>query len=413
MSDQAQQTYVIVGASVAGGKAAETLRAEGFQGRIVLVGAESELPYERPPLSKGVLLGNDQPDVAYLHDQKWYDDNSVELKLGTPATALDAKAREVTLEDGEKISYDKLLIATGSTVRKLNVPGNDLAGVHYLRTMEQSLALRDSFGEGKRVVVIGSGWIGLETAAAARKHGASVTVIERFPTPLFTVLGSELGVFFADLHRDNGVEFRFGQSILELEGEDGVVKSVQTSDGSHLPADVVIVGVGITPDTALAETGGLIVNDGIVTDRTLCTSNVDVFAAGDVARWPSPLYGKPLRVEHWANANDGGEAAARAMLGQDVTYDPVPFFFSDQYDLGMEYAGYVEKADIDKVVIRGSLDDRELIAFWLRDEQVVAGMNVNIWDVQDDIQALIRSGRPVDRTKLADPAVPLGEVYAG
>jgi 3-phenylpropionate/trans-cinnamate dioxygenase ferredoxin reductase component len=404
---------VIVGASVAGGKAAETLRSEGFQGRIVLVGAEAELPYERPPLSKGVLLGNDEPDVTYLHDQAWYDENSIELRLGAVAASLDAKAREVVLEDGERVAYDKLLLATGSTVKRLPIPGADLSGVHYLRTMGESLALRSAFGEGKNVVVIGAGWIGLETAAAARSHGASVTVVERFPTPLFSVLGSELGVFFADLHRDNGVEFRFGQGVLEIEGsEDGAVRAVQTSDGSQLPADVVIVGVGIAPNTALAESGGLIVNDGVVTDRTLCTSNVDVFAAGDVARWPSPLYGKPLRVEHWANANDGGEAVAKAMLGQDVTYDPVPFFFSDQYDLGMEYSGFVERADIDKVVIRGSLETRELIAFWLRDDQVVAGMNVNVWDVQDDIQALIRSGRAVDRAKLADPNIPLGDVYA-
>lgn len=410
MSDETQQTHVIVGASVAGSKAVETLRAEGFDGRIVLVGAEEELPYERPPLSKGVLLGNDEPKVAFLHDQEWYDQNKVELRLGTRVTDVDAKAREVGLSDGERLSYSKLLLATGSVVRRLGVPGEDLEGVRYLRTMADSLALREELSAGKRVVVIGAGWIGLEVAAAARTRGAEVTVVERLPTPLFGVVGSEMGMFFAELHRSHGVDFRFGQGVLELRESAGAVRAVLTSDGSEIPADVVVVGVGVTPATDLAEEAGLMVDDGIVTDRTLCTSNVDIFAAGDVARWPSPLFQKPIRVEHWANAHDGGQAAARAMLGQDVTYDAMPFFFSDQYDLGLEYAGWVEREDIDNVVIRGSLENREFIAFWLRNDRVRAGMNVNVWDVQDDIQALIRSGRPVDRAKLADPDVPLGEV---
>ncbi|WP_020574523.1 NAD(P)/FAD-dependent oxidoreductase [Actinopolymorpha alba] len=405
-------TFVIVGASLAGARAAEALRAEGFDGRIVLVGEESERPYERPPLSKGVLLGNDEPSVAYVHPQEWYAEHAVELRLGVRAQRLDAGGHEVELADGDVLPYDKLLLTTGSSVRRLRVPGGDLDGVLYLRTMADSLRLKESFAAGARVVVVGAGWIGLEAAAAARTHGADVVVVEPHPTPLHAVLGPEMGNVFADLHRDHGVEFRFGQGVAEFRGAEGSVRAVVTEDGTELPADVVVVGIGIQPNTELAEAAGLAVDNGVLTDSSLQTSNPDVFAAGDVARWQSPLYGRQIRVEHWANAQDGGTAAGRSLLGGGGAYDAVPFFFTDQYDLGMEFGGDLGSG-YDDVVVRGEAKAREFVAFWLRQGRVVAGMNVNVWDVQDDVQALIRSGRPVDARKLADGSTGLDSVYAG
>ena len=413
MPDTTERTFVIVGASVAGGRAAETLRAEGFDGRIVLIGEEAELPYERPPLSKGVLIGNDEPSVVHLHDRSWYDEQSIELRLGVRAQRIDVAGHEVELADATRIGYDKLLLATGSSVRRLRVPGGDLDGVLYLRTLADSNRLRESFTAGRRVVVVGAGWIGLEAAAAARTRGADVVVVEPQPTPLHAVLGPEMGELFADLHRDNGVEFRFGRSVREIRGDGTTVTGVLVDDGTELPADVVVVGVGIAPNTELADAAGLEVADGVVTDAKLQTSAPDVFAAGDVARWHSPLYDRPIRVEHWSNAHDGGPAAARSMLGAADAYDAVPFFFSDQYDLGMEFGGDLGPDGYDHLVIRGDTKAREFVAFWLRAGRVVAGMNVNVWDVQDDVQSLIRSGRPVDRDRLADGEVGLGEVHAG
>jgi 3-phenylpropionate/trans-cinnamate dioxygenase ferredoxin reductase component len=413
MADNADRTFVVIGASVAGGKAVETLRAEGFAGRIVLVGEETERPYERPPLSKGVLLGNDEPSVVYLHEQGWYDEQKIELKLGVRAERIDPAGHQVTLSDGSVVGYDKLLLATGSSVRRLTIPGGDLAGVHYLRTLGESLQLQQSLSPGRRVVVVGAGWIGLETAAAARSRGAEVVVLEMQPGPLHSVVGAEIGEVFANLHRDHGVDLRFGDGVAEFEGDGTAVTGVGTTSGATLPADVVIVGVGIAPNTELAQAAGLTVDNGVVTDARLRTSDPDIYAAGDVARWQSPLFGRGLRVEHWANANDGGPAAARSMLGGTDDYDVVPFFFSDQYDLGLEYAGDIGPDGYDEVVVRGDLKAREFVALWVRSGCVVAGMNANVWDVQDDIQALIRAGRAgkqVDRAKLADAGVPLGDL---
>ncbi len=415
MADNADRTFVVIGASVAGGKAVETLRAEGFDGRIVLVGEETERPYERPPLSKGVLIGNDEPSVVYLHPREWYDEQRIELRLGVRAERVDTGSREVSLSDGSVVGYDKLLLATGSSVRRLGIPGGDLSGVHYLRTLGESVQLQQSLAPGRRVVVVGAGWIGLETAAAARSRGAEVVVLEMQPGPLHAVVGSEIGEVFADLHREHGVDLRLGDGVAEFQGDGTSVTGVVTTSGTTLPADVVIVGVGIKPNTELAEAAGLSVDNGVLTDARLQTSDPDVYAAGDVARWQSPLYGRRLRVEHWANANDGGPAAARAMLGGPDTYDVIPFFFSDQYDLGLEYAGDVGPDGYDEVVVRGDLKTREFVALWLRGGQVVAGMNANVWDVQDDIQALIRASRAgtqVDRAKLANADVPLGDLLA-
>ncbi len=409
------QRIVIVGASLAGATAAETLRAEGFSGEVVLIGAESELPYERPPLSKDVLLGKTEPASAQLHDHQWYDDQSIELRLGTTVTALDPAAKTVTTDDGTSTSYDELLIATGSRVRRLDVPGGDLPGVHYLRTAAESQALTDAYAAKPRVVVVGAGWIGLESAAAARERGCEVTVIEPQSTALASVLGEQVGELFADLHRQHGVTLLFDTGVEAFEGTDQVT-GVRTSNGDAIPADLVVVGVGVQPNTELAAEAGLKVapadqGSGIVTGPNLQTSAPGVFAAGDVVRWDHPLLGHSVRVEHWSNAKDSGAAAAKAMLGQDVAHDAIPFFFTDQYDLGMEYAGDVPRGTSYQVVLRGDPASGAYLAFWLDDENhVLAGLHVNTWGAIDGIQDLIRSGRSVDPAKLADASTDLADV---
>jgi len=416
-----QRTFVIVGASLAGAKAAEALRDEGFTGRIVLIGEETERPYERPPLSKGYLLGNDERSGAYVHDEQWYDEHNVDLRLGVRVTALDPGAKTVTLDGVDQLHYDKLLLATGSRVRILDVPGATLRGTHYLRTLDEADALIAKLGDSGRVVVVGAGWIGLETAAAARSKGAEVTVVELDTLPLRRVLGDEVAQVYADLHREHGVDFRFGASVDRFEGDDQLT-SVVLKDGTALPADLAVIGVGIRPNVELAESAGLDVDNGVVTDASLRTSDPDIYACGDVMSAANPLLGKHIRVEHWDNAINSGQTAAKAMLGQDVTYDKVPYFFSDQYHsspgTGMEYAGWVEPGGYDRVVFRGDPTvradaDPEFIAFWVAGDRVLAAMNVNIWDVQDDLQKLVRAGhqgKGVDVARLSDNSVPLGDL---
>jgi len=403
--------YVIVGAGLAGAKAAETLREEGFAGPVVLLGDEDERPYERPPLSKGYLLGKDPRESAYVHPADWYAAHDVDLRLGTGVTALRPAEHEVELAGGERLRYAKLLLATGSVVRTLEVPGFEAALT--LRRLPDSDRIRGAFRAGARVVVIGAGWIGLETAAVARQRGGSVTLVEADEQPLQRVLGAEMGAFFADLHRSQGVDVRLRSGVREIVVDGDRTTGVVLADGSEVPADAVVVGVGIRPDTRLAEAAGLEVDDGVVVDASLRTSDPDVYAAGDVARAYHPLLGERLRVEHWANALNGGPAAARSMLGQQVVYDRVPYFFSDQYDVGLEYSGWAPPGSYDDVAVRGDAvgtAGREFVAFWLSGGRVLAGMNVNVWDVTGDIQALVRRGTPVDRARLTDPAVPLAEV---
>lgn len=411
------RTFVIIGASLAGAKAAEQLRGDGFTGRIVLVGAETDRPYERPPLSKGYLLGKEPRDKAFVHEAQWYAEHDIELVLGVNATAVDPKAHTVTLDSVEPLHYDKLLLTTGSRVRALDIPGADNSGIHYLRTITQSDTLRDSLREGAQVIVVGAGWIGLETAAAAREHGATVTVVEMDSLPLRRVLGDELATYFRDVHAAHGVTFHFGQSVREFGDSGGRVTHAVLADGTEVPADLVIIGVGIAPNVELAEAAGLDVANGVLTDEHLRTSDPDIYAAGDVASFLHPMLGKRIRVEHWANARHGGRAAGSAMLGDDAPYDRVPYFYSDQYtsdpSVGMEYAGYVEPDGYDQVVFRGDPASHEFIAFWTSRGRVLAGMNVNVWDVQDDIQALVRAGYSdgsVDLARLADPEVPLASL---
>jgi 3-phenylpropionate/trans-cinnamate dioxygenase ferredoxin reductase subunit len=404
------EPLVIVGGGLAGAKAAETLREEGFDGPVVLVAGEPELPYERPPLSKGYLQGNDERSGAAVHDEAWYGEQDVDLRTGVRAVGLDPAAHRLDLDGGSSLAYSKLLLATGAEPRRLDVPGADLSGVLYLRTFADSDRLKEALsGGGRRLVVVGAGWIGLEVAAAARGYGNDVTVLEPLPTPLNRVLGDEMGEYFARLHRDQGVDLRTGSGVTEFAGS-GSVEAVVTDGDDRVDADLVVVGVGVVPATALAAAAGLEIDNGVVADAALRTSAPDVFTAGDVANSFRPLYGRHVRVEHWANALDGGPAAARSMLGQEVSYDPVPYFFTDQYDLGMEYAGLAGPEAT--VVTRGKPEDGEFIAFWLEDGRVRAGMNVNVWDVTDQIQALIRDGRPVDVARLTDPAVPLDQLLS-
>jgi 3-phenylpropionate/trans-cinnamate dioxygenase ferredoxin reductase subunit len=395
------RTFAVVGGGLAGAKAVEALRAEDFDGHLVLFGAEPHRPYERPPLSKGYLQGADERETVFVHPPAWYSEHNVDLRLDTHVVELDRHAHELTTRDGDTLHYDKLLLATGATPRHLQVPGADLSGVRYLRTLDDSDALRSAFRPDVRVVVVGAGWIGLETAAAARIAGAEVAVLENAALPLLRVLGPRMATMFADLHTGHGVDLRCEVTVSAVRaaaGEPSTAAAVELADGTVLDADVVVVGVGVAPDVDLARAAGLAVDDGILVDASLRTSDPDVFAVGDIANAEHPVLGRRVRVEHWDNALHQPEVAAKAMLGQDAVYDRLPYFFTDQYDLGMEYVGYAG-AD-DDVVIRGDLDAREFVALWVREGRVLAGMNVNVWDVNDRIRDLILSGDPVDAFEL-------------
>ncbi len=384
-----QQTFVIVGAGLAGGKAAETLREEGFDGRIVMFGAESERPYERPPLSKDYLRGEAGREKVYLHDEDFYEKNQIELRTRTSVATIDTGSREAVLESGERLGFDRLLVATGAAPRKLEVPGHDLEGIHYLRDVEDSDLLRGRIEQGGHLVVIGAGWIGAEVAASARQKGLEVTLVEMTEVPLERVLGRDMGMIYKDIHIQHGVDFRGGVALDRFEGS-GSVERVVLADGGTIDCSFVVVGVGVVPRTQVAQAAGLEVDNGIVVNDRLETSVPGIYAAGDVANAWHPFFNTRIRVEHWANALNQGPAAARNMLGADQPYDRLPYFFSDQYDVGMEYSGYA--ADFDEVVFRGDIPNREFIAYWLKDGRVLAGMNVNVWDVTQEIQEQVRSG---------------------
>jgi 3-phenylpropionate/trans-cinnamate dioxygenase ferredoxin reductase component len=388
---------VIIGASLAGGSAAIALRDQGYQGELTLIGEESQLPYERPPLSKAVLIGNaDEPD--WVTDAATYADKGITLKLGTTATRID-RGRKVVVASRTEYPYDKLLITTGSSPRVLDVPGADLDGLLTLRTLEESLALRERFTDGARVVIVGAGWIGCEAASAARQRGARVTMIEPRSEPLLHVVGEQVGATFAALHRDHGVDLRLGIGVTGFAG-DGEVSSVHIKGHASVPADTVLIGVGAAPNIALADVAGLKLADGgIAVDATLRTSDPDIYAAGDVAAQDHPKYRRRVRVEHWANAKEQGGHVAANLLGAEAPYLLRPFFFSDQYDLGCEYRGFADPAK-DRLVVRGDLKSREFTAFWLHESAVAAAMNVNQWDDTDALQELVDSGRHVTDKEL-------------
>ena len=402
-----EDTFVIVGASLAGAKAAEALRSEGFDGRILLIGAERERPYERPPLSKDYLRGESPREKAYVHPESFYAEHDIELRTSSPVSAIDPSASEVVLEGGQRLSYDRLLLATGAEPRRLQVPGADLDGVLYLRDLGDSDAIAQRLRGSGKVVVIGGGWIGAEVGASAREKGLEVTIVEQASVPLERVLGPEVGAVYRDIHRDHGAELLTGTGLEAFEGE-RVVERVRLDDGRTIDCDFVVVGVGVAPRTELAEAAGIDVDNGILVSERLESSVPGVFAAGDVANASHPFYGRRIRVEHWANALNQGPAAARTMLGKEEPYERLPYFFSDQYDVGMEYSGYATSWD--QVVFRGDPGAREFIAFWLEGGRVVAGMNVNVWEVTDQIQALIRSREQVDLARLRDPDLPLEEL---
>jgi len=405
-----QPTFIIVGGGLAGAIAAQTLREEGFDGRITLLGDEPHRPYERPPLSKDYLQGKADRDSIFAHPEPWYAEHAVELRLGTAVTSLDPGARTVTTATGVQLGYDKLLLTTGSTPRRLTVAGADLDGVHYLRSVDDSERIKAGFAQAHRVAIIGAGWIGLETAAAARNAGLDVTLLEQAELPLLRVLGPETAPIFADLHRDHGVHLRCQVAVAELTSRKGAVTGVILSDGSRIDADMVLVGVGITPNIQLAADAGLEVDNGILVDEHLRTSDLNIFAAGDVANAYNPRLGRHIRVEHWANARRQGATAGKAMLGQDAVDARPSYFFSDQYDLSMEYTGDIGPSGYDQVIFRRYADSAQLIVFWLSEQRVQAGMNINIWDVADDIERLVQSPHPADTDDLADPDIPLASL---
>ncbi|SFS17358.1 3-phenylpropionate/trans-cinnamate dioxygenase ferredoxin reductase subunit [Microbacterium sp. cf046] len=397
---------VIIGGGLAAGTAAKTLRDEGYDGDVTIIADEVHPPYQRPPLSKGYLAGKEGSDKVILRPREWYVDHGIDLRTSTEAVGLDPADHAVTLADGGLLRYDSVLLATGSSPRSLPIAGAELPGVRTLRRLDDSDELAAQLREGgKRLVIIGSGWIGMEVGATARELGNDVTVLERDPVPLAAAVGAEMGEVFRALHVEKGVDLRTSVSVERITGKasaDGVVV-----DGETVPADIVLMGVGAAPNTALAERAGLRIDNGILTDSALRTSAPDVYAAGDVANAYHPVIQRHLRSEHWANALHAGRVAARAMLGQRVSFTDIPYFYTDQFDLGMELSGYAPlMADAD-LIVRGDRDAREFVAFWVDGGRIVGGMNVNVWDVNKTVQALIRSGSLVDVDDLRDPSIPL------
>ena len=367
-------SIVIIGAGLAGGTAATELREKGYDGQVVLVGAEEHPPYERPPLSKGYLLGNDARDDAFLHPRDWYGEHDIDLRLGVEATGLDTDAHVVTTSAGD-LTYERLLLATGAEPRRLAVAEDSGVPTAYLRTIEDSDRLKDAFAAGGRIAVVGAGWIGLEVAAAAREAGCDVTVFEAAELPLLRVLGPTVAQVFADLHREHGVDLRLGTSV-----------SAEDLRG----ADLVVAGVGVSPRLDLARSGGLAVDDGVLVDAGLRTSVPSVLAVGDIASHAHPVLGRRIRVEHWDTAINQAKVAAHNLAGADEAYDAMPYFFTDQYDLGMEYVGHASGDD--EVVVHGDLAGRQFRAFWTRGDRVVAAMHANDWDATDDLRAAVDSG---------------------
>ncbi|OBH35857.1 pyridine nucleotide-disulfide oxidoreductase [Mycobacterium sp. E342] len=404
---------VIIGGGLAGAKAVEALRDKGFDGPVTLFADEQHLPYERPPLSKEYLAGKKTLAEFTVQDDDWYRDHDVDLRLGVRVSTVDPADHAVALPGGATARYDKLLLATGSASRRPPIPGADAAAVHYLRTYDDAVALDSVLADGSSLAVVGAGWIGLEVAAAARQRGVDVTVVETAKQPLAAALGETVGEVFAGLHRDHGVDLRLEAQVEEITTAGGKATGLKMRDGSTVAADAVLVAVGAKPNVELAEQAGLAIGSGsqggVLVDASLRTSDPDIYAVGDIAAAEHPLFGGRIRTEHWANALKQPTVAVAGMLGAPGEYAELPYFFTDQYDLGMEYVGHT--AGVERVVFRGDVAGREFVAFWLDDNnRVLAGMNVNIWDVLDDVKALIRSRTSVDSAKLADPECPLAEL---
>ena len=402
-----QGPFVIVGGGLAGASAAAQLRKDGFDGPVVLIGEEAEHPYERPALSKEYLRGDGDRGALAVHPPSFYDEHGIDVRTSTPATQIDAAAREVVLGDGHRLGYDRLLIATGSSARRLDVPGADLTGVMHLRTVGDADAIRTAATSAAHVIVVGGGWIGTEVAASLRQLGRDVTMVIPGGKPLERLLGTEVGAVYRALHEAHGVRIVSHQRVTAMRGTH-MVEAVETTDGSRIAADLVVLGVGAGPRQALAADAGLDVLDGIVVDEHLQTSVGGVFAAGDVAAAWHPVLGARIRVEHWDNARRQGRAAARSMLGLAEPYTRLPYLYSDQYDLSMEYVGHAPAWD--RVVFRGAAADGRFLAFWMAGGRVVAGMNANVPKMSETIRGLIQAARAVDPRDLADPAIPLADL---
>ncbi|UVI37711.1 NAD(P)/FAD-dependent oxidoreductase [Brevibacterium spongiae] len=396
---------VVIGAGIGGGTVVEELRDAGYAGSIALVGADPAAPYYRPDLSKKVMLEGSDPADSALRGEDWYSAHDVSTFFGTAVTAIDPASQTVTLGDDQQLTYGQAILATGSTPRTLDVPGAQLGNIHTLRDAGDAVAIRSQFGEGKKVAVIGGGWIGLEVAAAAKTHGCDVTVILHTDAPpLSSVLGTQLGEYFEELHRKNGVNFLKQADTTAFTGSDAV-EAVETSAGS-VPADLVVVGIGADPTTGPAASAGLTVDDGVVVDEHMRSSDGSILAIGDIANAQNVLRDERLRVEHWDNAVRQAAVAASTITGGSAVYDWQPYFYTDQFDLGMEYVG--RGGPDDDVVIRGDKASDEFIVFWHRDGRVTAAMNVNVWDYGDELRALI--GKEVPAARLADEQVSVGEL---
>ncbi len=405
----AAETYVVVGAGLAGGRAVETLRQEGFDGRVILIGSEPERPYERPPLSKDVLRNERPVEKIFLRPPEYYVEQQIELRTGQMVRALEPRTREVILATGERLHYDKLLIATGAAVRRLNAPGVDLPGVHYLRTLADSQQLGQALTQAQRVVVVGAGFIGAEVAASARTLGAEVTVLEVLPVPLQRALGDTVGQIYAEIHREHGVDLRLGEGITEFRGH-GRIEEVVTTSGQRIPCDLAVVGIGVQPDVSWLEGSEVAMSNGILVNEVCATNLPGVYAAGDVANWWHPTLGERLRVEHYENAQNQGVAAAKSMLGKGESYAPVLFFWSDQYDLTLQYVGHATGQD--RVVFRGDVAGRRFMAFYLRDGQLRAALGVNRPRDVSAARRLLRTPVTVSPTDLADEQVDLRKLAA-
>jgi 3-phenylpropionate/trans-cinnamate dioxygenase ferredoxin reductase subunit len=398
---------VIVGASLAGATAAATLREEGFDGDVILIGSEASFPYERPPLSKTFLRGESTMQEAMVRPEAFYADNRIETRLGSTVVAVDAGGKTLTVAGGDAVSYDSLLIATGSRNRRFPIPGIDLDGVLDLRTLEDAARIRAQMVPGRRVVLAGMGFIGSEVAASLRQRGLEVHVVAGGKAPLDRVLGVDVGHVIEGIHRDHGVEMTFDDQVASFEG-DGRVRTVKTASGRSLDCDFVVLGLGVEPVTGFLDGSGIDVDDGVLVDERCRASADGVFAAGDVANHYHPVFDRRIRTEHWNNARQQGRAAALNMMGRETPYDEIHWFWSDQYEHTIQYAGY--HREWDDLVIRGSLESRNFAAFYLLGGRVLAVVSVDRpADVQDSM-ALIRAGGRADAATLRDEGVELASL---
>ena len=403
-------SYVIVGAGIAGNAAAETLRKQGFEGEVHLVGAEPHRPYDRPPLSKEFLSGSKEQDKLFFKPEDFYAEHSIQLHLGTEATALDPTSKTLTLADGASLRFDKLLLATGSRVRTLPIPGSELEGIHYLRTIDDSQAIAQSMNSASRVVIVGAGFIGSEVAAVCKTAGIEVTVLEIQPQPMAHILGEEMGAIYANLHTSRGIDLRLQEGISGIRGSSRA-EQIITDQGNAIDCDFVVIGVGIAPDTALAESAGLEVDRGILVDEHCQTSHPDIYAAGDVANWFHPGLGHRLRVEHWDNALNQGAAAAKSMLGAPEPYSPTLYFWSDQYDLNIQYLGHA--TEWDEIAVRGNPDEEKFTAFYLKDGSVHGALVVNNFRDIRPTRTLIGQKTPITAASLSDESTNLKQLARG